>query len=252
MKELPYYQFFPNDWLGGKIAFQSREVQGFFVHLCALYWKNKCQGDLTQLRGYIPDMDQYMGALIDAGIVVKKGDKIEIKFLKKQRSDFLKKSKRNSENGRKGGRPKGLAKSDRFNVANRKPESRKAFSYSYSNTDISNNLGFQFRELFGNLSPLETDELKPIFESNQHRAELFMKTAREILKKTDKEFIPKPTTLAKKVTAALAQSSGDEETPEEKARRRKAYKEFGELIKNNRRPEDAQIFDDWYERYYRG
>lgn len=136
--ELPYFRFFHNDWMGGLISRQKREVQGFFIDLCAIYWKQQCKGDIKKLKQYISDFDTYIETCIDLGIVEKKNKTITIKFLKRQREELIKKSSVNSANGCKGGRPKGLGKSERKAKGKRAKSETKAFSDSESdsNTDI--------------------------------------------------------------------------------------------------------------------
>ena len=41
-KELPYFKFFPSEYLQGSITLEDYEVQGFFINLCALYWNRDC------------------------------------------------------------------------------------------------------------------------------------------------------------------------------------------------------------------
>ena len=43
MIELPYFKFFPNQWLTGTIAFQEIEVQGAFIRVCCFYWSKGCK-----------------------------------------------------------------------------------------------------------------------------------------------------------------------------------------------------------------
>lgn len=38
-KELPYFKFIASEWLTGNIIYESLEVQGLFVNICALYWQ---------------------------------------------------------------------------------------------------------------------------------------------------------------------------------------------------------------------
>ena len=34
MKELPYFKFYPNQWITGSISFMDLDVQGAFMKVC--------------------------------------------------------------------------------------------------------------------------------------------------------------------------------------------------------------------------
>lgn len=138
--ELPYFRFFHNDWMGGLISRQPREVQGFFIDLCAIYWKQQCKGDLKKIKAYIPDLDKYLNTCVDLGIVEIKNEKVTIKFLKKQREELIKKSETNSSNGRKGGKAKALKQSETLAKPKRNPSETVAFSESYSDSNTESEL----------------------------------------------------------------------------------------------------------------
>lgn len=42
-KELPFFKFYPSEWLLGKIAFQSVDIQGAFTVCCCTYWQQECK-----------------------------------------------------------------------------------------------------------------------------------------------------------------------------------------------------------------
>jgi hypothetical protein len=102
-KDLPYYKFEPAQWLTGDIVYESFEVQGLFINICALYWQR--DGELT-----IEDIEKRykkpaaLESLTDY-LKIKKG-KICIKFLDEQLVERGHVSTVNSANGKKGGRPK--------------------------------------------------------------------------------------------------------------------------------------------------
>ena len=50
-KELPYFRFYPSEWLEGDITLENEKTQGFFMLLCAWYWKKDCLIDLE----FIPE-----------------------------------------------------------------------------------------------------------------------------------------------------------------------------------------------------
>jgi hypothetical protein len=42
-KELPYFRFYPDQWLSGSITLESMEIQGVFMNICAIYWASECK-----------------------------------------------------------------------------------------------------------------------------------------------------------------------------------------------------------------
>lgn len=103
-KNLPYFKFVTTEWLTGDITFENLDVQGLFINVCALYWQR--DGKLTteeiNRRYKNPEL---LKSLIGSYLKVKSGS-ISIKFLDEQFGEFEFISKRNSKNGKSGGRPK--------------------------------------------------------------------------------------------------------------------------------------------------
>lgn len=102
-KGLPFFKFYPSDWLFGGIVWEDMEAQGLFINICALYWEKS--GDVTiaeiQKRWNKPvALDSLLGRFI-----LVKGDKICIGFLDEQFEERKHQSKVNSKNGSAGGRP---------------------------------------------------------------------------------------------------------------------------------------------------
>ena len=100
MKELPYFKFFPNQWLTGSISFMELDHQGAFLKVCLYYWSKECNITLKQIKTLIPKQWQ---ALIDANLFKIENDNIKIKWLDEQYQERLKEHERNVVNGRKGG-----------------------------------------------------------------------------------------------------------------------------------------------------
>ena len=103
-KGLPYFKFTPTEWLTGDICFESFEVQGLFINICALYWQRdgKLSIDDIEKRYKKPTA---LVSLIDRFITVTDGV-ISIAFLDEQFIERKHISVVNSDNGSKGGRPK--------------------------------------------------------------------------------------------------------------------------------------------------
>jgi len=114
-KDFPYFKFISTEWLTGDIVFEDYELQGIFINVCALYWQRN--GNLT-----IEDLEKRMKTsrildLINRYISVS-GGLISIKFLDEQLIEANHISKVNSENGKKGGRPKVLETLEKKPTAN--------------------------------------------------------------------------------------------------------------------------------------
>lgn len=105
-KNFPYFKFLPSEWLTGNIAFESLEIQGLFINICALYWQRDGELNTSELiRRY--KKENLIEALIEGSYLVKDEDgDISIAFLDEQLVAANHISKRNAENGKKGGRPK--------------------------------------------------------------------------------------------------------------------------------------------------
>lgn len=104
-KELPYFQFEPAEYLTKDISFCSLQVQGLFINICAYYWQRNCELTKSQLLRRL-NYENELNELIKEGIIDVQEDNIIIKFLDIQRENAIGVSKKNSENGSKGGRPK--------------------------------------------------------------------------------------------------------------------------------------------------
>lgn len=109
MKELPYFKFYPNQWITGSISFMKLDVQGAFMKICCYYWSKECNVSREQIKSLVPD---HWSKLLDNQLLKIDKDKIKIKWLDEQYAERLKEHKRNVSNGRKGGlsRAKALRK----------------------------------------------------------------------------------------------------------------------------------------------
>jgi len=120
-KGLPYFKFFPTEWITGNIFYETLEVQGLFINICAIYWQRdgKLTIDDINLRFNKPTAlisltDRYF-SLLDGFIIIN--------FLNEQLHERSHLSMVNSNNGSKGGRPKAVdsieEKTDRLTTAKR-------------------------------------------------------------------------------------------------------------------------------------
>lgn len=98
-KELPYFKFFSDQWLGKKITLESYELQGVFINVCAIYWANDCDIKIaTLLKRY----GEAIQNLIDEGYIKDNKGIAKITFLDSQWQDRYKIHKENSNNGKAG------------------------------------------------------------------------------------------------------------------------------------------------------
>jgi hypothetical protein len=107
-KGLPYFKFTPTEWMTGDICFESFEIQGLFINICALYWQRDGNLSLEDINKRYKEPTA-LDSLIGRFISVNDG-LIGISFLDEQFIDRNHISKTNSLNGSKGGRPKTLGK----------------------------------------------------------------------------------------------------------------------------------------------
>jgi len=109
MKELPYFKFYPNQWITGSISFMDLDVQGAFMKVCCYYWSKECNVTRKQIKSLIP---KQWSTLLDAELFKIEKEAISIKWLDEQYQQRLVEHKRNVSNGKKGGlsRAKALRK----------------------------------------------------------------------------------------------------------------------------------------------
>lgn len=111
-KELPYFQFFINEWLNDDISIASFKVKGVFIDICSFYWFKDCDVSLAQLKQRFSTAIKEINYLIENQIV-KKTDQnyIKIKFLDDQLDLLASIRAKKQESGRKGGLAKAKQRS---------------------------------------------------------------------------------------------------------------------------------------------
>lgn len=101
-KELPFYKFYPTEWLLGKISRETIEIQITFLKVSCWYWKKDC--DITYDDIIFYEDEKLVKIVIEKGYIkLGKSGKISIKFLDEQKLEHKKRNKLKKENGRKGG-----------------------------------------------------------------------------------------------------------------------------------------------------
>lgn len=103
-KNFPYFKFTATEWLTGDIVFESLELQGLFINVCAVYWQRDGKLSIEDLIKRYKN-ESLINQLIDKYIWSNNGN-ILIKFLDEQLIEANHISKVNSENGKKGAEAK--------------------------------------------------------------------------------------------------------------------------------------------------
>ena len=105
-KDLPYFKFFCSEWNDGDITLEDYSAQGLFINICSYYWSNECEVELTKLKKKFKQEKKTIDYLIKEGLIKVNNGLIVINFLDEQLAERKQKSRINSMNGAKGGRPR--------------------------------------------------------------------------------------------------------------------------------------------------
>lgn len=81
-KELPYFKFFTDDWLLGRIMDLPAAAQGRFITFCAMYWRRNCDVSIEFWNKSVPKVTRKL--LESESLIEVKKQKIKIKFLDEQ------------------------------------------------------------------------------------------------------------------------------------------------------------------------
>jgi len=99
-KELPYYKFYPAEWIKGDITLCSMETQGVFINLCSYYWLKDCNICLSNAKQRFSKHETSVNELINREIILLDEDEnIIINFLDEQMRIFNEISVKRSEAG---------------------------------------------------------------------------------------------------------------------------------------------------------
>jgi len=116
-KELPYFKYFPSEWVTGDITICDMESQGLFINLCCYYWQRNCSMSLANAKQRFSKHEAALKQLIDFDIIkIDEGENIIINFLDEQMNEFVNVSEKRAIAGKKGGEAK----------AKQKPSKKKA------------------------------------------------------------------------------------------------------------------------------
>jgi len=160
-KNFPYFKFTATEWLTGDIVYESLELQGLFINVCALYWQR--DGKLTiedLIRRY--KNESLINELIERYIWDEQGN-ILIKFLDEQLIEANHISKVNSENGKKGAE----AKRNKANAKRPLNDSKAILSKEEKEEEINKNKNKNKIKEFVFLSESELNKLNEEFASHE-------------------------------------------------------------------------------------
>lgn len=101
MNGLPFFKFYPAQWITGEISLLSSKAQLAFILVMCYYWEQGCKLKTKQIKRIIAE-ESYI-ILLDNGIIKSDGENISIKFLDLQLKELVKRHEINVANGRKGG-----------------------------------------------------------------------------------------------------------------------------------------------------
>jgi len=129
MIELPYFKFYPSQWISGDINYLTLELQGAFIQACCHYWSKDCVMDYNKLTMRIGA--KYIDELIEAKLITNIKNKITIKFMDEQHKERKEAYNLRVINGRKGGNASATLKQYSSNTqALRKEKIKKEKKYS--------------------------------------------------------------------------------------------------------------------------
>jgi hypothetical protein len=101
-KELPYFKFFPAEWLQGDVTLEDNNLQGLCINICAYYWSKNCKVEKEILQRRFKQSLSDVEALLKLGLIKANATHIKINFLDEQFKELTTTKSRLSEAGRKG------------------------------------------------------------------------------------------------------------------------------------------------------
>lgn len=107
-KELPFFKFNATEWITGNISYETFELQGAFISVCAEYWNRNNQLKIDEAKLRLRNA-KIVDILIEKNYLKTKKNKIVISFLDLERLQIESKRLKLSESGRKGGLSKAKA-----------------------------------------------------------------------------------------------------------------------------------------------
>jgi len=89
IKGLPYFKFYPAEYLKGRITLCSREAQGLFINICTFYWMYNGKLNVPDIQDRFALCEDELKELIKKKVVhIYENDMVSIKFLDEQLLEF--------------------------------------------------------------------------------------------------------------------------------------------------------------------
>lgn len=107
-KELPFFKFNATEWITGNISYESFELQGAFISVCAEYWNRNNSLTIEEAKLRLRN-SEIVEKLIEKNYLKTKKNNLVISFLDLERKEITAKRLKLSESGRKGGLSKAKA-----------------------------------------------------------------------------------------------------------------------------------------------
>jgi hypothetical protein len=115
MKELPYFKFYPSEYIHGDIYFMPVQAQGIFTNFCCIAWfkggyveENETMKKRLNINS--TNDEEMFNRLITAGIIKRNEKGLYVEFLLEQLEEYIEKSNKNSAAGKKSAESKCLKK----------------------------------------------------------------------------------------------------------------------------------------------
>ena len=106
-KELPFFKFFPGEWVTGDVTMVSMEAQGVFTNLCCYYWMRNCSISIANAKQRFSNHLSAFEELLNWDVVKVTDDgQIVINFLDEQMNEFINVSEKRAKAGSAGGKAK--------------------------------------------------------------------------------------------------------------------------------------------------
>jgi len=89
-KEIPYFRFYPGEWIAKNITMLPMSAQGVFINVCCYYWVNDCDLSERIVNERFNGRSNDVQTLVENDIIkITENGKIEISFLDEQYEQLI-------------------------------------------------------------------------------------------------------------------------------------------------------------------